>query len=301
MSSIAYVTDDRMLEYHRLCRNHEMIFWRLSAKKRFTDFHHGDLLFFYARGPMSRRKGLIGYAHFDSIKKLSIRKMWDTYKDMTGYDSYEKIYETIHRAAKGQEIPNKMNCLYLTDVVFFMTPIYPKEVQLNIPSNLESYCYIDKEDPEITVRILRKAEEHGIDVWSWDSQERPEIIFREDALRHTIAMVSREIETGPYSRRQLAEAGRLAAEKAKEEGWERIRTSKTSCFKAEGDTIHIALPFVSGQKDKTAQMQQLFGRMVMYSALLQKEESGKQVRFEVLGEPVPQDVREMVNRLNERL
>jgi hypothetical protein len=48
-------------------------------------------------------------------------------------------------------------------------------------------------------------------------------------------------------------------------------------------------------------MQQLFGRMVMYSALLQKEESGKQVRFEVLGEPVPQDVREMVNRLNERL
>lgn len=301
MSSIAYVTDDRMLEYHRLCRNHEMIFWRLSSKKRFTDFHNGDLLFFYARGPMSRKKGLIGYAHFDSIRRLSVKAMWDTYKDMTGYDSYEKLYETISRAAKGQEIPKRLNCLYLKDVVFFMTPIWPKEVQLEIPSNLESYCYIDKEDPQITVRILRKAEEHGIDVWSWDSAEKPEEIFREDAVRHTVAMVSREIEAGPYSRRQLTEAGRLAAAQAEEEGWERIRGSKTSCFRADPESIEIALPFVYGQKDRTTQTQMLLGRMVMYSELLKKEESGKQIRFRVLGESVPDDVREMVNRLNERL
>ena len=34
-----------------------------------------------------------------------------------------------------------------------------------------------------------------------------EEIFREDAVRHTVAMVSREIETGPYTRRQLTDAG----------------------------------------------------------------------------------------------
>ena len=48
MGSIAYVTDENMLAYHRLCRNQSILFWRLSNKK-FTDFHKGDLLFFFAR------------------------------------------------------------------------------------------------------------------------------------------------------------------------------------------------------------------------------------------------------------
>ena len=49
MSSIAYVTDRKMIDYHRLCGNTTMNFWRLSAGKEFTDFHRGDLLFFYTR------------------------------------------------------------------------------------------------------------------------------------------------------------------------------------------------------------------------------------------------------------
>ena len=301
MSSIAYVTDDRMLEYHRLCRNHEMIFWRLSAKKKFTDFHHGDLLFFYARGPMSRKKGLIGYAHFDSIKRLSIRQMWDTYRDMTGYDSLEKLSETINRAAKGQELPKKMNCLYLKDVVFFMTPIYPKEVDLEIPSNLESYCYIDKEDPGITVRILKKAEEHGIDVWSWDTAEKPEEIFREDALRHTVAMITHDVGPERYSSRQLSEARRLAKQQCEGYGWEFIRGSRTSCFRQNGDVIEIALPYVYGQKDRNVRTQLLLGRMVMLKDQLCRETGGKPVRFIVMSDFVPEDLRVMVDRLNERL
>ena len=36
MSSIAYVTDSEMLEYHRLCRNRTIIFWRLANKKKFV-------------------------------------------------------------------------------------------------------------------------------------------------------------------------------------------------------------------------------------------------------------------------
>lgn len=50
MSSIAYTTDQEMIEYHRLCGNRDVNFWRLSARAGFTDFKRGDLLFFYAYG-----------------------------------------------------------------------------------------------------------------------------------------------------------------------------------------------------------------------------------------------------------
>ena len=66
MSSIAYVTDEAMLEYHRLCRNRSILFWRLTEKKKFTDFRKGDLLFFFARPVRGRKKGFVGYAHYDS-------------------------------------------------------------------------------------------------------------------------------------------------------------------------------------------------------------------------------------------
>ena len=52
-----------MLEYHRLCRNRTILFWRLSNKRKFADFKKGDLLFFYSRPMHGRRKGLVGYAH----------------------------------------------------------------------------------------------------------------------------------------------------------------------------------------------------------------------------------------------
>ena len=55
MGSIAYVTDEKMLAYHRLCRNQSILFWRLSNKK-FTDFHKGDLLFFLQDQIMGVRK-----------------------------------------------------------------------------------------------------------------------------------------------------------------------------------------------------------------------------------------------------
>ena len=73
MGSIAYVTDENMLAYHRLCRNQSILFWRLSNKK-FTDFHKGDLLFFFARPNHGRKKALIGYAHYDSEINLSLKQ-----------------------------------------------------------------------------------------------------------------------------------------------------------------------------------------------------------------------------------
>lgn len=55
MGSIAYVADEEMIEYHRLCGNKEINFWRLSSQKNFTNFHSGDLLFFYTKVPFSNK------------------------------------------------------------------------------------------------------------------------------------------------------------------------------------------------------------------------------------------------------
>lgn len=94
MGSIAYVTDENMLAYHRLCRNQSILFWRLSNKK-FTDFHKGDLLFFFARPNHGRKKALIGYAHYDSEINLSLKQMWNRYGDSTGYDTQDGLYAAI--------------------------------------------------------------------------------------------------------------------------------------------------------------------------------------------------------------
>ena len=50
MASIAYITDKKMIEYHRLNGNHSINFWKPSNTKKISDFHNGDLLFFSGEG-----------------------------------------------------------------------------------------------------------------------------------------------------------------------------------------------------------------------------------------------------------
>ena len=224
MSSIAYVTDEKMLEYHRLCRNKDILFWRLSNRKKFTDFHKGDLLFFFARPTHAKKKGLIGYAHFDSVKRLSLSQMWEQFGQSTGYDSKELLKEAISKAGKGT-IPKQMSCLYLTDVVFFVSPIYPDQVGLEIPVNLESYCYLDRNHPKITVNILRAAKENGIDLWSAAEDAEPDFIFEKDEIRHQFAVMNKEIGKESGSEKERSVSSKLAKQKLENPQWEMIRDS----------------------------------------------------------------------------
>lgn len=50
MSSIAYITDQDMIEYHRLHGNNRIVYWRPSGQKKFQFFQHGDYLFFLTKG-----------------------------------------------------------------------------------------------------------------------------------------------------------------------------------------------------------------------------------------------------------
>lgn len=297
MSSIAYVTDESMLEYHRLCRNRAILFWRLSSKRKFTDFRKGDLLFFFARPRTGRKKGLIGYAHFDSIVRLSLKQMWSQYGQFTGYDSENLLCEAIEKASKGQ-IPRTMSCLYLTDVVFFLSAIYPDEVGIEIPSNLESYCYLDRSDPTITVRILKKAEERGIDLWSAANSVSPDVIFSHDEIRHQLAVIHKNIGREDGSEKERARMHKYARQKSEQPGWELIRGSRTDCLKIERDYIVIGLPYVSQANDRDLRMREIAGRMLIYRLWAQRQELNREMIFELIGDNIPKEVSELAEQLN---
>lgn len=300
MSSIAYVTDEKMIEYYRLCGMRTMNFWRLSSKKEFKDFKQGDLLFFYAKSYHSRKKGFIGYAHYDSVQKLSLKQMWKQYGTANGYDTYEKLEEAIQRAAKDKVIPDKMSCLYLTDAVFFNLPVYPKDVGLQISRNLESYMYLDQEDPFTTIRILRKAEENGIDVWSASQSFEPENIFKQDELRHQLATIQMTLGKCSLKDQEKKKAIKLSLQQLEHKGWEKIRGSATDCAKITKDEIIIAIPFVSQQKNRAQRMQEYIGKIMIYQlSLIQSGIVFKDISFRVLYEDEPpQDILGLVEEIN---
>lgn len=298
MSSIAYVTDESMLEYHRLCRNRSILFWRLTTKNRFTDFRKGDLLFFFARGAHAKKKkGFIGYGHYACTRKLSISQMWKQYGTMTGYDTKELLEEAIRKAAK-DNVPDAMLCLYLEDVVFFTAPIYPKEVGIDIPIHLESYCYLDKDDPQVTVRILKQADKYGIDLWSYNISSNPTEVFYNDVVRHVISLAFSGMPKECGNDKERAVMHRLARAQAEMENWELIRGSKTDCLQFDGKTIHIAIAFAANTQDRAHRMLELFGKMNLYSLAVKKNALQYRLRFTVLLENEDEEIESLVKLLN---
>ncbi|MBQ1447840.1 MAG: hypothetical protein IIZ11_00720 [Erysipelotrichaceae bacterium] len=170
MSSIAYISDAKMLEFHRLQNNRKMNFWRLN-NKGFTDFCQGEFIFFLSkdrRMMRNREKGIIGYGTLEGIDSLSVRKMWNKYGSYNGYGSYEEFSETLNKLSDKGETPKKISSLVVGDVVFFQGPIYLSEFDYNISRNIESYIYLED---KVTVSILKKASEIGLDVWTHPEKE----------------------------------------------------------------------------------------------------------------------------------
>ena len=300
MSSIAYVSDPAMLEYHRLCRSQTILFWRLTVKNRFSDFHHGDLLFFYARGPRSRKKGFIGYGHYEGTRKLSLNQMWKQFGRMTGYDTKAQLEEAIAKASRNH-IPESMQCLILSNIVFFTAPVFPKEVGLDIPANLESYCYIDKDDPSVTVRILKQADKFGIYLWSYDNRQSPETVFKADEVRHILAMACYRMgkETGSENEKIISH--RLAREKTKEDGWELIRGSLSDCGSMDSHGIHLAIPFVCSSIDRPHRMQMWIGCAMLYALYLKQNKINDALSVSVLCETEDAEMERLVKQLNGQL
>lgn len=191
MSSIAYITDRNMIEFHRLNGNSTISFWRPSAGKRFTDFNHGDLLFFLAKGTELKHtgeKGIIGYGRFQHSVQHSFRQMWNQYGNLNGYETPEDFKEAILRVSKSKTLPTSLSSLILNEIVFFQAPVYLSEFGMRISNNLESFIYLDKDNPQMTVNILLKANDIGIDAWSSSvsSYAPSSSVFDNDLARHII-------------------------------------------------------------------------------------------------------------------
>ena len=67
MSAIAYITDSKMLDFHRLNINSTMNFWRLSNKISFSDFGENDLVFFLSKDKKMMNKGEKGIVGFGRV------------------------------------------------------------------------------------------------------------------------------------------------------------------------------------------------------------------------------------------
>ncbi|MBQ9327571.1 MAG: hypothetical protein IJ225_03435 [Solobacterium sp.] len=283
MSSIVYTTDQEMIEYHRLCGNRDVNFWRLSSRASFSDFHRGDLLFFYAYGPTKRKKGLVGYAHYDSTNRLSLDEMWKRYKTFNGYSSKQKLKEAITLAARDGNVPETMNCLYLKDCVYFSSPIYPEEAGLRINDKLESYTYLDRNDPTATVRVLRIAEKRGIDIWAGSQNYEPDTIFELDEVRQELALIHTQIAPDQYTSSELRRAKKLVRPLLAE-GYEPIRGSTTDLFcLCEGQVI-IAVPFAATGNDRAIQVRNTLGKLLCYQLESKKQGLRGTLRFVILTE-----------------
>ena len=284
MSSIAYVTDQQMIEYHRLCGNSDVNFWRLSSRAGFSDFRRGDLLFFYAYGHTIRKKGLVGYAHFEGSVQLTLDEMWKKFGTRNGYATKKRLEEAICLAARDGEVPETMNCLLLSDCVYFSSPVYPEDVGLSINEKLESYTYLDRNDPSVTVRILRMAEEIGIDNWSASQNFEPDTIFLLDEVRQMLALMARQQPQDSHTQSERKRIRKMIRP-LKEEGYELIRGSDYDLFRVEGESVTIALPFAAQSSDRAEQIQRILGKMTWYRLMsMRLGLRGGTPKFEILVE-----------------
>ncbi len=201
MASILHICDAQMIEFHRINGNKTINFWRPSPSKRFSNFHIGDYLFFYVRLANRKEKAIVGYGHLAKITSMSFNNMWNTYKEENGYASKEAFKEAIIRLNKDNIVPAKLTGLYLHDVAFFQSPLFLSEIGIHISKRLGSYCYLDKEDDMATAKVLRYANEVGLDLWTSmisndnsDNFKKDENIYilKQTIIEHALILSNRQ-------------------------------------------------------------------------------------------------------------
>ncbi len=204
MSAIAYITDSKMLDMHRLNANTTMNFWRLSQLLTFSNFKVGDLIFFLSKDKehlRDKEKGIVGYGKVEKLMVNSVSAMWNKYGEENGYKTYEDFKEAIIKVSKDHKLPSKISSFYLTDVVFFQTPAYLSELGMKISNNIESYTYINPED--IVIKLLEYGKEN-IDIWSSDENLSEKI--DDEELYYSIRLAHKEIGDYPLSEDKLKKA-----------------------------------------------------------------------------------------------
>ncbi|MGX8852431.1 hypothetical protein [Amedibacillus sp. YH-ame10] len=281
MASIAYVTDKNMIEFHRLNGNHSINFWKPSNAKKISSLNAGDLLFFLAKGSemgSKKEKGLIGYGKFKKSYTLSFSQMWTKYGTQNGYPTKDALQEAIMKVTKNHKIPDYLNCLLLEEVVFFQYPVYLSEIGMEISNKIESYIYIDKEDMLNTSKILKVAENFGVDMWSNLFQEQKEVTFMKDAQIQTIQNIYEKIRSSYYSSYDESRLYKYIQICMNDNSNTRtISDAKSEYIQIEDSIIKIYLPCIVNSNDFQKKLQYVLGHYMLYHGYLEKSMYGNEI------------------------
>lgn len=262
MSAIAYITDSKMLELHRLNNHKTMNFWRPSAGVSFSDFGIGDLVFFLSKDKEHKKKnekGIVGFGRLAGIDVSSIKKMWENYGIYNGYNTFEEFREAILRVSKDRKIPRKISSFRLENVTFFQ-PIYLSECGMNVSSNVESYIYIKPE--ETVFRILSLADRTE-DIWSSLSGLKEAI--DEEKRYYALYLAHKHAGELVKDEKSVRRAQRNAKKYLEEHpGYRQIHGSDCDLFRMESNDIEIVI-----YKDKYLSEKEIVGQAALYRYYLE--------------------------------
>ncbi len=281
MSSIAYITDKHMIEFHRIHGNRTMNFWRPGASIRFADFHEGDLLFFLSKGTVrNKEKGIVGYGRLKRSEKLTPNQAWNKYETWNGYHTKEEFFEAIQKLNKKSEFPKFIGSLLLEDVTLFQGPVYPSELGIQISPHLESYAYLDRADEQNTMKILEKAKEVRMDAWSLSLDEttyddHEQYLFEQAQLLDLVSKSyewlgkRREAEKNYPKLKKMVKS--LLPQLKHDPFWsdvDYIKGSATELYLLGRNQIYILLPLILPSKAVNTAIANAIGRLKAYEGYL---------------------------------
>lgn len=264
MSSIAYITDYKLLDNHRLNQNKEMNFWRLSTNTRFSAFGEGGLVFFLSKSKehqnKNREKGIVGFGRLKNIFVGTPRAMWDKFTRKNGYNTYEDFIAAIERASKKGELPKNISSFYLENICFFQNPIYLSECGMEISKNVESFTYITN---EASLKILEYGKENS-DIWSSSYEQEKKI--EEEKIGMWLAIAQEKAGEIKYNstkqkRIQTTINGFLIENPA----YHKIHGSYGNVCNIYEDSVSILM-----YHDQDTELKQLLGQAMIYKQYLNK-------------------------------
>ena len=270
--------------------------------KKISNLKQGDLLFFLAKGTergKQKEKGLMGYGKFQKSYTMSFQAMWSKYEIQNGYATRDGLEEAICKVTKNHRLPNMLNCLQLEEVVFFQYPIYLSEIGMQVSNKLESYLYIDKEDLYNTDKILKIANQFGVDVWSKVFEQEHTHNFKKDAQIQIIHNIYEVIKSNYYSTYEEARLAHFIQDYQKHHtNTQAIRNSKTEFIEIREDRLWICLPCLINASEIQKKLQYIIGHYMLYSSYIKNSGYEKEIQpFIIFDKEIDEELKRHLHNL----
>ena len=276
MASIAYITDKDMMEYHRLNGNKAINFWRPGSKRNISNLQRDDFVFFLAKtNNKKKERGIVGYGIFKEQKIMGFQKMWNQYTTQNGYETKEQLRKAVERMSKNKEVPKEMNCLWIEEIIFFQAPIYLSEFGAEISDRVESYVYVDKDNSELTNRILKRGQEIGVDAWlATTADDHSDEVIDKNRISYLLAeiyeRVSIEVFTETEEKKLAKQIEQLLSQNEYTE-FDVIRGSQYVISRIQNQHIEIQFAFLSPMRKAKEKLIMLCGEISLFIELLNEK------------------------------